>query len=91
MKSLLLSVARTSVVVVTLAAAFTAAGCSGGGGYESQTVPPPTSTQISFTNWSKQTVYGQSENATPTDLDGLTFAFDGDDNADAYSDLLPTV
>ena len=81
---------------LALAAALAAAGCGGGGGDQmyAPTVPtptPPTSTPVaeSFTNWSKTGVFAQPENAAPIAMDTLVFSFDGDENPNAYAELLP--
>jgi hypothetical protein len=64
------------------------AGCGGGGG-ASYEAPPTPMQPASFTNWSKQEVFAKSESALPTETETLVFTFDGDDNPDAYTDLLP--
>jgi hypothetical protein len=84
---------------ISLAIAFAVVGCGGGGdrmGYQQPapmpmpTPPPPTPTGEGFTNWSKVGVFMQSENSAPVIMDTLVFNFDGDDNPNAYSDLLPS-
>src|SRR5215831_256100 len=87
-----------------LATAFAVVGCGGGGdrmGYQppmptptpaptpTPTPPPPAPTGEGFTNWSKVGVFNLPENSDPVIMDTLVFNFDGDDNPNAYSDLLP--
>lgn len=64
------------------------AGCGGGGG-SSYEAPPTPMQPASFTNWSKQEVFAKAETSTPIETETLVFNFDGDDNLDAYTDLLP--
>jgi ABC-type glycerol-3-phosphate transport system substrate-binding protein len=65
------------------------AGC-GGGSSSSYETPPVATQPASFTSWSKQEVFAKAETATPTETEPLMFNFDGDDNPDAYAELLPT-
>ncbi|HYM36048.1 MAG TPA: hypothetical protein VET48_11665 [Steroidobacteraceae bacterium] len=88
------------LLVIGLATAFAVAGCGGGSSEAPSTAlmpppPPPTVTGESFTNWSKVAVFAKPEDGKPIDmpLDDkgiLTVNFDGDDNSNAYADLLPT-
>lgn len=81
---------RVSMAILGLATALAVAGCGGSGSSYDSPATPMQPSSLGFTSWSKQTVYAQSESGAPTDTDGLMFAFDGDDNPDAYNDLLPT-
>jgi hypothetical protein len=95
---------KLQLLIIGLAAAFAATGCGGGGGdrmgYQSPTptpmpaptptpTPPPPPSGEGFTEWSKVGVFMQPENIAPVVMDTLVFNFDGDDNPNAYSDLLP--
>jgi hypothetical protein len=85
---------RFSLLSATLVAALAAAGCGGGGAntmqsYNPPTPPAPPPVGESFTNWSKTAVFALPEKGAPVIMDSLVFNFDGDDNLDAYADLLP--
>jgi len=81
-------------------AALVVSGCGGGSdGYsESQSpvvvTPPPAPPPVqptgeSFTDWSRNGVFAKAPDGEPEVMDDLAFNFDGDDNPNAYSDLLP--
>ena len=65
------------------------AGC-GGSDYDMATPTPPATPQAeSFTNWSKTGVFTKPAEGVPENMDTLVWNFDGNDNPDAYSELLP--
>lgn len=86
-----------------LVMALTLAGCGGSsGGNDAEISPPvnaappappptpaPEPVGESFTQWSRDGVYAKDADGEPEIMDDLTFNFDGNDNPDAYSDLLP--
>jgi hypothetical protein len=84
---------QTRTFICTLTAAFAVAGCGGGGYDEPPPQPqpqPPTQPQAeSFTDWSKNGVFAKPAEGAPENMDTLVWNFDGDDNPNAYSELLP--
>lgn len=76
-----------------LATAFAVAGCGGSSDGDAPTppAPPPPPPQLgeSFTTWSKNGVFAKDADGDPEIMDELVFNFDGNDNPDAYADLLP--
>jgi hypothetical protein len=92
----------TCAVLVT---ALTLAGCGGSSSGEDASYSPPVNAAPpapaptpaptpepvgeSFTDWSKNGVFAKDADGAPEIMDDLTFYFDGNDNPDAYSDLLP--
>lgn len=94
---------RLSPLSLALATALLVVGCGGGSsGYNDEPPPvaaappanppadPPTQpTGESFTEWSRNGVFAKPADGAPEIMDELVFNFDGDDNPDAYSDLLP--
>jgi hypothetical protein len=80
---------QLTLLCVSLAA-LAAAGCGGGGYDEPQPQQPPQQPQAeSFTDWSKNDVFAKPAEGAPENMDTLVWNFDGDDNPNAYSELLP--
>lgn len=72
------------------------AGCGGGGKGASPSpspspspeTPAPAPTSVDFTAFSKS-IMAAGEQASPSEVESVTFKFDDDDNPAAYDDLLP--
>jgi hypothetical protein len=76
--------------VLACVTTLTVAGCDSNH-RQSYSAPAPAQIQTAnFTHWSKQEVFAKPETALPTESEDLVFNFDGDNNPDAYTDLLPT-
>lgn len=70
-------------------AVFGTTGCgSNNRSYDSGSVAPQPAS-LGFTQWSKQFVYAQTDASTPIETEMLSFNFDGDEDPNAYLDLLP--
>jgi hypothetical protein len=82
---------RNLTLLCTLTASFALAGCNGGD-YKPMEEQPQQPTQPkaeSFTDWSKNGVFAKPAEGAPENMDTLVWNFDGNDNPNAYSELLP--
>jgi hypothetical protein len=81
----------SKVVLLTLSAFIAAAmsGCSGGNDSMPQSDATPQPRGEGFTAWSKSAVFNAPAEGAPVVMDSLSFNFDGNDDPNAYAELLP--
>jgi ABC-type glycerol-3-phosphate transport system substrate-binding protein len=80
-------------IAAAMGLALVLAGC-GGGGSEMAAAPvtpttPPPIANPDYTAFVKQLLLLTSETMDPISVDGVTYAFADEDNANAYADILP--
>jgi len=81
---------KTILMVFGSLIALAMSGCGGGGGGDSsQGYSPPQARAEGFTAWSKNDVFAKSAETTPVAMDSVNFNFDGNDDPNAYVELLP--
>jgi len=78
-----------SLLLLGSVVALAMTGCSGGGDAPTPGYSPTQPKSESFTSWSKSAVFTKPAESTPEVMDTLVFSFDGNDDPNAYTELLP--
>ena len=80
---------KSQLVLLLAGATISLAGCSAGSDSPISNDSPPRAQAEGFTHWSKSTVFNKPADSTPEIMDTLVFNFDGNDDPNAYAELLP--
>lgn len=79
---------RLRVVMLAMAASITVAGCDGSSS-RSPPPPPPPPTTVDFTSFVIDQFAATADDTESEPVDDTDFAFNDQDNPDAFSELLP--